>query len=121
MSSRRFELHRDEDVTGVSGIGVVASGVEFPDRTVVLRWQSGKPSTELWESIEAAIAVHGHGGLTRVVWQDNGSVAPPEHPNITELRAWCYMRLYDPTCGKMLRILDGYKPESASSSVNHSQ
>lgn len=30
---RRFQLHRDHDITGVSGPGVVADGVLFPDGT----------------------------------------------------------------------------------------
>lgn len=33
----RFELVRDVDVTGISGTGVVAEGVEFSDGTVALR------------------------------------------------------------------------------------
>jgi hypothetical protein len=64
---RTFILIRNEDETGVSGIGAVAEGVEFSDRTVALRWVSGAhKSTVVWESIESVEAVHGHGGNTRV-------------------------------------------------------
>ena len=67
----RFELHRDEDVSGVSGTGVVAEGVEFRDGHVALRWVVGRhPSTVLYDDVRAVTAVHGHGGLTRLVWVD---------------------------------------------------
>ena len=31
MSARLFQVVREADITGVSGTGVVADGVEFPD------------------------------------------------------------------------------------------
>jgi len=72
MSTRRFELHRDADVTGVSGTGVVAEGVAFSDESVVLRWLSEWPTSVVFHDrgIAAVEAVHGHGGQTRIVWLD---------------------------------------------------
>jgi hypothetical protein len=67
---RRFELHRDTDVSGISGTGVVAQGVLFTDGAVAIRWLGGRPSTVLWANIEDPIAIHGHGGHTRFVWLD---------------------------------------------------
>lgn len=67
---RRFQLDRDQDVSGVSGTGVVADGVLFEDGAVVVHWRSDEPSTVVWSSIEAVEHVHGHGGLTRIVWLD---------------------------------------------------
>lgn len=67
---RRLQLQRDTDVTGISGTGVVAEGVQFSDGRVVLRWLGDTPSTVAWDSIEHAIAIHGHGGATRVIWLD---------------------------------------------------
>ena len=63
-----FFLQRDEDVTGVSGTGVVAEGVQFTDGKVAIRWFGVHCSTVVWDSIEDAIAIHGHHGSTRVVW-----------------------------------------------------
>ena len=40
MTARRFELHRDDDVSGVSGTGVVAEGVLFSSGRVALEWLS---------------------------------------------------------------------------------
>lgn len=70
--ARRFVLLRDEDVTGISGTGIVAEGVIFRDGVGCLRWLTEWPSSVVHydrgaESIEA---VHGHGGKTRIVWLD---------------------------------------------------
>lgn len=72
-----FELHRDTDETGVSGIGVVAEGVEFSDGTCTMRWRTETASTVIYESIAHVEAIHGHGGLTRVVWTEVPSVISP--------------------------------------------
>lgn len=67
---RRFELHRDHDVSGVSGTGVVGYGVQFADGTVVTRWNAAIAQTCVWTSIADVEHVHGHGGATRIVWID---------------------------------------------------
>lgn len=66
----RFELVRHRDVSGVSGTGIVAEGVQFSDGTVTLRWRGKHPSTAMWPSITEVLAVHGHGGATEVRWLD---------------------------------------------------
>lgn len=65
---RPFALYRHQDVTGVSGTGSVAHGVQFADRTVVIRWLGEHPSTVVWASLDDAMKIHGHDGSTRVVW-----------------------------------------------------
>lgn len=67
---RRFVLFRDHDVSGVSGTGHVANGVQFPDGTCVYRWATGTATTNVADCIEDIEAIHGHGGATRVVWID---------------------------------------------------
>jgi predicted kinase len=69
---RRFELHRDVDVSGVSGTGVVAEGVEFSDGVVSLRWLGAWPTSVVYFD-RGALAVehiHGHSGATQIVWLD---------------------------------------------------
>jgi len=68
--SRRFELHRSEDASGVSGTGVVAEGVEFADGSVVLRWITEWPTSVMFHDrgIEAVQQIHGHSGATQIVW-----------------------------------------------------
>lgn len=76
---RRFALVRDVDVTGISGTGTVAEGVEFSDGTPVVRWlevdgehyaRGVRATTVVFESMRAVEALHGHGGATRVEWLD---------------------------------------------------
>ncbi len=67
---RRFKLQRLDDVTGISGTGIVAEGVKFSDGTIAIRWKSEYPSTVVWQSIEDAIKVHGHDGKTEIIWID---------------------------------------------------
>lgn len=69
---RRFVLYRIKDVTGVSGTGVVAYGVQFPDGKVVIHWavRSLPASTVVWDSLADAVAVHGHDGNTVVTFVD---------------------------------------------------
>jgi hypothetical protein len=64
---RVFQLHRDRDLTGYSGTGVVADGVVWPDGAISMRWRGA-----IRMSVEAACladieTIHGHGGATRVV------------------------------------------------------
>jgi hypothetical protein len=78
---RLFDLIRSKDVTGISGTGAVAEGVQFSDGTVVLRWldesvspenreRGVRPTTVIHENIESVLALHGHNGATKVVWID---------------------------------------------------
>lgn len=67
---RRFVLDRSQDISGVSGTGVVAEGVEFTDGSVAVRWLTELKSTVLFADIETAETIHGHNGSTRIVWLD---------------------------------------------------
>ena len=64
--ARLFELIRTEDPTGVSGTGVIAEGVEWEDGTATLRWMGRIKSTVHFDRLADVIAIHGHGGSTRV-------------------------------------------------------
>lgn len=75
---RRFHLQRNEDETGVSGTGRVAEGCQFSNGKVALTWLTEQhqingdnwSSVGLYASIEAVDLVHGHGGLTQIVFED---------------------------------------------------
>lgn len=68
---RCFQLFRHEDVSGVSGTGVVAEGVLWSDGTVALRWGGCYPTTTVWQDgIDALLTVHGHNGRTTIRWLD---------------------------------------------------
>ena len=68
--SRRFFLDRDLDVSGVSGTGIVAEGIQFSDGVCVVRWLSERRSTVVWSDIEDVVFIHGHDGKTQIVWED---------------------------------------------------
>ena len=67
---RRFFLKRLKDVSGVSGVGNVAEGVVWDDGTVAVRWLSAKPTTELLNSVDDLLAIHGHEGSTEIEYVD---------------------------------------------------
>lgn len=68
---RRFVLDRRLDVSGVSGVGLIAEGVEWSDGTASMRWIGEHNSIVFWpEGIPVLEAVHGHGGGTKVVYLD---------------------------------------------------
>ncbi len=67
---RTFVLHREEDVSGLSGPRVVAEGAVFCDGTVVVRWLGKHSSTTVWSSIDSMIAINGHGGRTQVFYDE---------------------------------------------------
>ncbi|WP_237706577.1 hypothetical protein [Kribbella flavida] len=69
--ARRFQLVRHVDVSGISGTGVVAEGIEWSDGTVALRWCGQYPTTTVWQDgIPALLSIHGHHGATTIHWLD---------------------------------------------------
>jgi hypothetical protein len=68
---RLFELHRDEDSSGVSGKGVVAQGCEFSNGMVCLTWLTPTPCVGVYPNIKNVESIHGHEGRTRIVWLEN--------------------------------------------------
>jgi hypothetical protein len=74
MPPRRFILYRRHDATGVSGTGIVATGVVWPDGHAALRWKANDPteasSTSVWSSVADLLRVHGHGGLSKIFYLD---------------------------------------------------
>lgn len=68
--ARRFLLRRNEDMSGVSGTGVVAEGIEFTDGTTVLRWLTHYSSTNIYDTIKSLDGIHGHEGRTIIEWID---------------------------------------------------
>lgn len=67
-SPRAFHLVRKEDVSGVSGTGVIAEGIVFHDGQVVLSWFGQFHTLEILPKIEDVEAIHGHEGRTQIVW-----------------------------------------------------
>lgn len=63
-----FILVRDNDLTGISGTGIVAQGVVLPSGKVVMEWRKPHQSIGIYENIGEVEAIHGHNGATRIVF-----------------------------------------------------
>ena len=70
VEMRRFRLIRNEDESGVSGVGYVAEGVQFSDGTCAMHWTSVTSCTAIYHSHVELIHIHGHGGKTEIEWID---------------------------------------------------
>mgnify|MGYP001578878706 CR=1 FL=1 len=73
---RRFHLKRAEDLSGVSGVGIVAEGVEFHDGQCALSWFGQYHTVTISPNMATIEGIHGHHGLTVVEWED----LLPTHP-----------------------------------------
>ena len=69
---RRFVLVRDVDVSGTSGSGVVAEGVQFSSGEAVLHWLSQFSSITVFSCVDVMMKIHSHDGKTKIKWVDGG-------------------------------------------------
>jgi hypothetical protein len=71
---RRFALYRVEDLTGVSGVGVVALGLLWPSGKCAMQWRETKPvgpgAVALYDTLDQLLAIHGHDGRAVILWID---------------------------------------------------
>jgi hypothetical protein len=65
---RKFHVQRSEDVSGLSGTGIVAVGVMYPTGLCIMEWLTPIKSINQYHSIADLEALHGHEGRTTVVW-----------------------------------------------------
>lgn len=65
---KNFTLYRMEDETGVSGVGIVAEGVQFSNGKCVLTWLTEFSSVAIYDSIDLVDKIHGHNGGTKIIW-----------------------------------------------------
>ena len=67
-TARLFVLVRQEDVSGTSGTGIVAEGVEFSSGACALHWLSQLEVVSVYANAKTLMQVHGHEGKTELVW-----------------------------------------------------
>lgn len=67
---RRFHFVRTEDASGVSGCGIVAEGCLFESGEAVVHWFGAHSSINIYKSIADVEHIHGHGGKTKIVFDD---------------------------------------------------
>jgi len=70
---KRFYLQRNTDASGVSGCGKVAEGCQFDTGWCALVWLTGKAAMSYYPDIETLDNIHGHQGMTQIVWIDDES------------------------------------------------
>jgi len=68
--TRKFVLERNEDVSGMSGTGIVAVGFVLPSGFAIMEWVSLEKSIGFYHSIAQLEKVHGHEGRTIVRFLD---------------------------------------------------
>lgn len=61
---------RDKDISGVSGEGIVAEGVEFENGMCALSFYGPHGHINVYQNIRAVSDVHGHGGATHIIFLD---------------------------------------------------
>lgn len=77
---RRFVYVRNQDDSGVSGIGIKIEGIEFSNGKVCITWYTHMNSVTTFDSMKAFLSVHGHDGNGQVLWLDedpNEELAKP--------------------------------------------
>lgn len=67
---RRFYLVRNEDVSGVSGTGRVAEGIEFTNGKCVLSWLTATTSVAIYDNMKSLTLIHGHENRSKVEYID---------------------------------------------------
>lgn len=68
IKAKLFYLQRDKDISGVSGVGNVADGVEFANGMCALSFHSEYPHCNVYANMRALLEVHGHEGATKIVF-----------------------------------------------------
>lgn len=61
---RTFLLNRLEDISGVSGTGIIAEGCVFSSGQTVIHWLTGSTGISIYPTLQIAIEIHGHNGST---------------------------------------------------------
>ena len=74
---RRFVCIRNEDKSGVSGVGTIAEGMVMSSGTTVIQWLTGISSIAFYPSFEAMRSIHGHAGATKFRFLDPEDVDQP--------------------------------------------
>ena len=70
--ARQFYLVRHKDLTGKSGEGIIAEGIQWSGGTAELHWLTDWETFVHWPGgVEEILAVHGHEGATVVRWLDD--------------------------------------------------
>lgn len=59
---KQFYLNRTDDISGVSGTGIIGQGVILPSGRVVMEWTTKHKSIAIYDSIDKIQVLHAHKG-----------------------------------------------------------
>ncbi len=69
---KTFVLQRHVDVSGTSGCGKVAIGIELQDtKECIVHWLGQHSCTNIYHSIDDVKWIHGHGTATEICWDSD--------------------------------------------------
>lgn len=63
---QEFYLLRKKDLSGLSGTGIVARGIELQSGRAVLEWLGKYKTITVFDNIQQIIDIHGHEGATEL-------------------------------------------------------
>jgi hypothetical protein len=112
-----FYVYRLEDVSGVSGIGMVAEGTRFTNGKVAITWRGEVASVTVYDRLADALRIHTHGDKTRFYWAENCSWYNPETgdwddtPRPDLRRFITYTEIYEP--GEFVPEAASFRGETA--------
>ena len=67
---RLFNLFRETDSTGLSGIGNVAEGIEFSNKKVVICWSNNISSIVVYDNIEDFKKISCSHSTSKIIFKD---------------------------------------------------
>ena len=70
LTMKTFHLVRHKDLSGVSGTGIVAEGVQLSNQKCILHWLSKAEAITVYDSMAELEQIHGHDGATIVVFDE---------------------------------------------------
>jgi len=59
-----YKMLRNQDVSGINGTGLVGWATEYPNGMTTVCWEGDIKSVVMYQSLDEAIKIHGHGGAT---------------------------------------------------------
>lgn len=70
MAIRRFHIKRDIDVSGISGTGIVADGIQWHDGMCTIHWRGKHPTDNTHLSLQSVMDIHCHEGASKIIFDD---------------------------------------------------
>jgi len=82
MDIQHFYLKRNEDISGKSGLGIVARGAILPSGHCVMEWLTFTSSIGIYKNLTDVIEIHSHEGRTEIVMGDPPKKRGPKKKGI---------------------------------------